>query len=140
MIVIDTNLLLYALDKSSVKNAPAREYIQENFNKVAITHQNIFEALRVITHPNNPLQIDSQKVAKDFLAFVMQFRVISPQIQTTHIALSLIQKYQVRGNEVFDSYLVATALSNRITTIATDNARHMSKYQEIKVVNPFKQL
>lgn len=63
--------------------------------------------------------------------------IIYPRFDTYHIALELIKKYHLKSDQVFDGYLAATALSNGIDTIATDNVKDFKKFKEIKVKNPF---
>ena len=65
-------------------------------------------------------------------------RIISPGFQTHRIALELIKKHQLSSDKIFDAYLVATILSNDITTIATDNVKDFRRITEITILNPFK--
>jgi len=90
--LIDSNIIIYALNSDSVKSNPAQSFLTENALTLIFAQQNTFE---------------------------------------------LIKKYNVSGTEIFDAYLVATALSNNILTIVTDNVKYLSKYKEITVLNPF---
>jgi predicted nucleic acid-binding protein len=136
-VLVDSNILIYALNRSSPKYNGAREFIEKYHNSVYIAHQNIWETLRIVTHPT---YIKSQGKIKANLAekFVNQLNVISPLNSTYFLTIDLIKKYNVSLNSIFDSYLVATMLTHNIDTIVTDNERDFGEFQEIKVYNPFK--
>ena len=63
-------------------------------------------------------------------------RIISPDYKTHNIALELIKKHNLSSNLIFDAYLTATAISNNVYTIATDNVKDFKKF-EIDILNPF---
>src|SRR5689334_22871111 len=131
--LIDSNILVYALNESSHKYSAARRFLTDNQDDLVITQQNIFETIRILTHSKyqRPLT-PSQAITA--LSKITEFAtVIHPTSETVDIAFALIQKHNVTGSEVFDAYLVATALSHNFTSIATDNTKHLAKYSEIKV-------
>jgi predicted nucleic acid-binding protein len=63
--------------------------------------------------------------------------VISPTLETHFLAVELIKKHKLTADKIFDAYLAATAISNSLSTIATDNERDFKKLEVIKVYNPF---
>jgi predicted nucleic acid-binding protein len=63
--------------------------------------------------------------------------IITPTPESIFLVREFIDKHNLKGNKIFDAYLVATAMSNNIFSIATDNVRDFSIYKEIKVINPF---
>ncbi|HEX8932354.1 MAG TPA: PIN domain-containing protein [Patescibacteria group bacterium] len=134
--LIDTNILIYAINADSPKNKVAQEFIQNNVKNLEVAHQNIFESLRVLTHPkfSHPMK---QKEAQDAVfAIVDACRIIIPNYKTHYLALEFIKEHNLLGNRIFDAYLAATALSNGIMKIATDNVKDFQKF-EISLVNPF---
>lgn len=62
--------------------------------------------------------------------------IITPDYRTHNIALELIKKHNLSAYLIFDAYLAATAISNNITSIATDNVKDFKKF-EIDILNPF---
>ena len=62
--------------------------------------------------------------------------IIAPDYKTHLITLEFIMQFHLRADRIFDAYLAATALSNDITTIATDNEKDFQKYP-LTVINPF---
>lgn len=135
--IIDSNILVFSIDKLSIKHKTAQKFLQENFGSLEIAHQNIFETLRVITYPKlpNPMKIRDAVSAIERILGVCT--IVSPSWKTHIIALELIKKYRLSSDMVFDAYLTATAISNNIRIIATDNVRDFTKFKEIKVINPF---
>lgn len=135
--IVDSNILVYSIDKYSPKHSKAQKFLEENLNILEIAHQNIFETLRVITYPKfpNPMKL---KDAIDAVERILKVcSIISPNWKTQSITLELIKKYKLSSDIIFDAYLAATALSNGINTIATDNVKDFKRFREIKVINPF---
>ena len=47
--LVDTNILVYAINLSASKHELARNFLRNEFQNVVIAHQNILESLRVLT-------------------------------------------------------------------------------------------
>lgn len=135
--LIDSNLLIYSLNNASPKQSSAQYFLQQNVKELCIAQQNIFETLRIITHSKFPHPFSIGYAVKAVEKITQTAKLISPTHETPAIAFELIKKYNIQGTEVFDAYLVATALSHNISQIATDNVKHLGKYQEIRVISPF---
>ena len=135
--LVDSNILIYALNTASPKCRQSQIFLSENGSKLVIAQQNIMETLRVITHSRFEFPFSREQALRAVQEISSVVSIIQPYFQTTEIALRLIAKYQISGNQIFDAYLVATALSHKITHIVSDNSRHLKKYSEVVVVNPF---
>lgn len=135
--IIDSNILVYSIDKNSEKHERAQEFLKENVDSLEISHQNIFETLRVITHPKLPIPMHVDDAIEAVEHILKACRIVSPNWRTARIALELIKKYKLSSDLVFDAYLVATAISNDITTIATDNVKDLQKFPQVTLLNPF---
>lgn len=135
--IVDSNILVYSIDKLSTKHKQAQKFLQENLGTLEITHQNIFETLRVITYSKfpNPMKIEDALDAVEQILRVCD--IICPNWKTQSLAIELIKKYKISSDMVFDAYLAATALSNGIYEIATDNTRDFEKFKQLKIINPF---
>ena len=138
--LVDTNILVYAVNTAASHHEDARDFLRREYQQVVIAHQNILESLRVLTHSTFPTPLSVNKTLKITEDFSSTFRVISPKDETIFVFHELIQKYSCVSNTIFDAYLVATALTNGITTIATENERHFRIFKEITVLNPFTDL
>ncbi len=135
--LIDSNLLIYAINADSPKHRSAQEFSKESLGELEIAHQNILETIRVLTHQkfSKPMRLKDALLA---IHAVIKFcRVISPTQTAYYLALELISKHKLVGNRIFDAYLAATAMSNGIDIIATDNTADFKKFTALKIINPF---
>jgi len=135
--LIDSNLLIYALNSSSPKHRQAQAFLQAHQENLVFAHQNIFETLRILTHPKFPTPFSVEKAIKAVQKITDQANIIYPTSETPAIAFELLKKYRVKGSEIFDAYLIATALSHGLSEVVSDNTKHLKKYQEIAITNPF---
>jgi len=134
--LVDSNILVYSINKSSPKHKKAQKFLQENINQIVIAHQNIFETLRVLTYKKFPSPMTSLSAIEAVTRITKFVKIISPDYKTHHITLEYIKKYKISSNHIFDAYLAATAISNNVKMIATDNNKDF-KFFDIKVINPF---
>ncbi len=134
--LIDSNILVYAINSSSPKHKLAKNFLEENSNDLVVAHQNIFETLRVLTHPKFPSPMSPNNALAAVNGIINVCRIISPDYKTHNIALEMIKKYTLSADLVFDAYLAATAISNNIYVIATDNVKDFKKF-DIDIINPF---
>ncbi|MBI4066482.1 type II toxin-antitoxin system VapC family toxin [Candidatus Gottesmanbacteria bacterium] len=135
--LIDTNLIIYAINTASPKHSRAQQFLRDNQNLLAVAHQNILESIRVLTHEKFSHPMTFAKAEKAVMAIVSVMAIISPAEETLPIALMLMEKYAQAANRIFDVYLVATMLTHGIKEIATDNDRDFNVLKEISVFNPF---
>lgn len=135
--LLDSNILVYAINHASPKHKLAQRFIAENVSDLTIAHQNIFETLRVLTHPKFPSPMKTAQALEAVERITRTCQIIHPDEKTYHLTLLLIKKYKLSSDRIFDAYLAATALSNDISTIATDNTRDFKVFSEISVFNPF---
>ena len=130
--LVDSNIVVYAINSTSPKHIKAQKFLQNNLDNLELAHQNIFETLRVLTHPKFPHPM-KPKDATLALERIMEIcMIIHPDYRTHQITLELIKKYQISSDKIFDGYLVATALSNNIDTIVTDNVKDLGKLRKLK--------
>src|SRR3989344_6097537 len=116
--LVDTNILVYAINADSSRHKTAKAFLNEFKTDLEVAHQNILESLRVLTHPKYSKVMNAKDALEAVLSITSAYRLISPALQTVYIALELIKKYHFKSDQVFDCYLTATALSNNIDTIA----------------------
>lgn len=135
--IIDSNILVYSINKRSPKHKKAQKFLLDNMGNLEVAHQNIFESIRILTHSKFPNPMKINDALKAIEGLLEGCTIISPNWKTHNIALLLIKKYRLSSDIVFDAYLVATALSNDIDIIATNNAKDFKKFTELKIINPF---
>jgi predicted nucleic acid-binding protein len=137
MILLDSNIIVYSLNNSSPKQAKSQKFIKDNLSGLCLSHQNILESIRVLTHTKflNPMPV--RKANDAVWTIAESLKVISPNQEALFLVRELIDKYHLSENKIFDAYLVATAMANEIFTIATDNVRDFKTFKEIGVIDPF---
>ena len=137
MIALDTNILIYLLVKSQAEHPRARRWIEANRDALAITHTNIAELLRLLTHPRvfpRPLNLVSATQLID--EFIRAFDVtVLEESETWWSALGELAKNMpdVRGNEVFDARIALCLQFNGIKEVCTLDS-DFSKYPFLKVM------
>lgn len=137
LILIDSNILVYAINNSSPKNRTAQSFLQSNIEVLALAHQNILESLRVLTHNKFPHPMPAEEAERAISDVARVCRIITPDRLTYQILLDLLKKYKLAGDKIFDAYLAATAVANGINTIATDNTKDFDIIEEVSTLNPF---
>ena len=135
--LIDSNILIYAINTDSPKHKKSQQFLQENLRNLEIAHQNILEAIRVLTHQKFSKPMGLKMALAAIQAISKSCRIISPSQTTYYLWLELINEHALAGNRIFDAYLAATALSSGIDIIATDNVSDFKKFKGLKIINPF---
>ncbi len=136
--LVDSNILIYAVNSDSPKNKRAIAFLKQE-KKLVIAHQNILESLRVLTHPKFSRPMTPTDAQISVSAITEACSILLPNEKTHYLAMELINKHHLVGNRIFDAYLAATAMSNGIMKIATDNEKDFKKFGTT-VFNPFDSL
>lgn len=137
LILIDSNILIYAINRASPKHRQAQEYLRKNLSDLCIAHQNILETIRVLTHPKfaSPMTPDAAVVA--VMAVADNARIIAPDLAAIYVLQEFVRKHSLSGDKIFDAYLAATAMTAGVSTIATDNTKDFKNFSAVTVLNPF---
>ncbi len=135
-ILVDTNIIIYAINRSSPKHTAAQDYLQKHQRDLVVAHQNCIEAIRVLTHPKFSSPMTASRAQQAIAAISSHIELIYPTIETYEFFSELLHKYLRTGNGVFDLYLVATMLSHDVVSIATDNLKDFVGIGEIRATNP----
>ena len=138
--LVDANILLFAIDKTSAFHLPAAEWLTRVLNgsrRVAIPWQSFAAFLRISTHPRaaeRPLSPDEAwSYAEDWLAAE---QVWIPQATERHAEIlgSLVRAYQLRGNLISDAQLAALAIEHGLTVCSADT--DFARFREVRWENP----
>ena len=136
LFLIDTNILVYAIDKQEgTKNLKAKEIINKCWlgsENLAVSAQNLSEFVFVST---KKAKLDF-KQAKDIVEYVVEFggfKKINYSAETILQAIDIANEFKM---PFWDSLLAATMRENGIFNIYTENAKDF-KMPWIKAVNPF---
>ena len=130
-IVIDTNIFIYAYDIGSPFHQKAAHLLTDNAYEFYTTTKNISEYFAVLSKQNAPFPLVWQ-FYEDLKANTI---ILYPTYKSLTVLESLLQKYQPRGNKIFDLEIVSIALAHPVTTIATVNTKDFDPFSEIAVLS-----
>ena len=140
MILIDSNILIYAHNESSAQHARARDWLVQQFNgatQVGLPWQCILSFLRITTNPRafpNPISIlDAWRHVSAWFARQIVWTP-NPTERHSAILVSLLTQVPVQGNFVMDAHLAALAIEHGLTLCTADN--DFAKFPGLRWYNP----
>ena len=138
--LLDANLLLYAVHKRADRHDQAVAWMTEKLNggiRVGFPWQSIIAFLRISTHPRafqRPLDSSSAwERVTDWLSAPVSW-VPEPGPEYPRILGELIQSYGLGGNMVPDAALAALAIEHGVTLMSTDT--DFARFRELRWENP----
>jgi len=134
-VLIDTNVLIYAIDKSSSYHLWASRFFNDTSFSCYTTSKNLSELLCVLTRGPEPA-LAIEEALNAVKVFVTHCRVLYPDSTSWQLLSDWVIKYSVRGLLVHDYEIASIAVSHGITTIATVNRGDFKKITEIAVLSP----
>jgi predicted nucleic acid-binding protein len=137
MMLVDSNVLIYAINTSSPKKENSQTFLQTHRSEIAIAQQNILECLWFLTHAKFQEPMTIPEAIDALERITLHCRIITPNELTVNITMNLVRDYVLKADKIFDAYLAATALSWGIDKIATYDTKDFKRIKEIKVINPF---
>jgi predicted nucleic acid-binding protein len=141
-ILLDTNILVHAYNKSSPNQKQASKILKQALNdeiNAYLTSQVIYEFYAVVTNPKRvecPMSIDE---AADLCADLWGCREIEkvvPTQKTPHEVFKLTKELKLSKGGIFDCIIAITAKENNIDLIYSENINDFKSYDFIKVINP----
>ncbi len=133
-VLIDTNILVYAIDRDSAFFQKARHLLQESGFSLVTTSKNLVEFLAVVTKPTGYGL--SNEVALDILADIIQgIEILYPTQESIAIFLELVNRYQPKGPRVHDIEIISIGLANNVFEVATFNTADFKSVREISLVD-----
>lgn len=138
--LLDANLLLYAIDERAARHEVARAWLTEQLNgarRIGIPWQSLAAFLRIATHPRafeRPLApAVAWAQATDWLAAPAAW-IPAPGPSHAELLGGLIERYQVASNLVPDAQLAALALEHGLTVCSADT--DFARFKEVRWANP----
>ncbi len=144
MFAIDTNILVYAHNKSSVFNEEASEFLEWKMNlrdangnlTVCIPSQVLMEFINVITRQNiqSPLSLpEAINIIQDYLD--SDIRIINQKETQIQTFIELLSSVTTRKT-IFDIVLTATLKDNNISGLYTVNVNDFKEFDFLDIKNP----
>ncbi len=140
--LLDTNILVYAADKSSPFHKAAVNLRNRGMNgeiPLCISPQVLNEFFAIITAPKRVANPRSQEDARREMEKYLNSQSILkiyPGGEVIRKIIELLKRYKVTRQEIFDLQLVATMLLNNVSRIYTYNSDDFDKYEELEVLEP----
>ena len=142
MVLLDTNVLVYALDEECPHHDRSRVVVERAANGeggYCISSQTLSEFFAVVTNPRRVKKPRSATEAVDAIETFLArpgITVLSVQPEVTTRWLALIRQAPVTGATVFDVQLAATALEAGVSKVCTFNAADFLRIKGIEVITP----
>jgi len=139
-VIIDANVLLYAVDADSTFHDAARSWLEDALNgpaRVGLPWASLLAFQRISTHPRasaNPL---SPRQAWSYIADWTDADatwVPAPGSQHSEILRRLIIDGDLRGNLVTDAHLAALAIEHGVGVCSMDS--DFARFPQLTWVNP----
>jgi uncharacterized protein len=140
--IVDANVLLYAVDASSSFHAPARDWLESSLNepsRVGLPWASLLAFQRIATHPRASASPLSPAEAWSFIADWLDADatwVPVPGERHAEIISDLIVAGDLRGNLVTDAHLAALAIENGVEICSTDS--DFARFPQVTWVNPIR--
>ena len=138
--LIDANLLLYAVDVAAPAHARANAWLTERLNgdqRVGMPWESLTAFVRIVTHPRastRPLgAIEAWGYVEDWLG-VANVWIPGPTDRHAEVFGSLVQRYRITGNLVPDAHLAALAVEHGLEVCSADT--DFARFAEIRWHNP----
>ena len=139
--LLDANLLLYAVDRTSRFHEAAADWLTEQLNgprRVGIPWQSLVAFLRISTHPRaseSPLTPeDAVRYVEDWLAADAVWTPV-PGPRHGELLADLIERHELRGNLLSDAHLAALAVEHGLPLASADS--DFARFTELRWINPF---
>ena len=140
MILIDANLLIYAIDTDSQSHRKARRWLEKTLSEtrqVGLPWIVVLAFLRITTHPRimrNPLSPEKALVYVESFLEQPVVRPVGPGRNHWQILQNLLRSTGTAGNLTSDAHIAALALEHGYSVFSADN--DFKRFPGITHVNP----
>ena len=128
-VLVDTNVFVYALDKTSIYNKQAEEILTNDNLTLFTTTKNISEIFAI----TSKLNVSRTITYSLYSEIKRNIGILFPTNESLSIFEKLIKKYKPVGNIVFDVEIVSIMLSYNISKIATFNVKDFKNIEEVEL-------
>jgi toxin-antitoxin system PIN domain toxin len=138
--LVDANLLLYAVDEESPHHRASYEWLSSALNgerRVGLPWSTLSAFLRIVTHPRATASPLTPGEAWRFVEEWLDCEVAwIPQPGARHASVlgDLIQRYDLRANMISDAQFAALAHEHGLTVYSADT--DFARFREVRWINP----
>lgn len=138
--IVDANLLIYAVDSSSPFHRRTSGWLADQLNgaaRVGLPWESTTAFLRVVTHPRasaHPLTPSrAWRFVEEWLAAPAAW-VPTPGGRHASVLGELVERYRLAGNLIPDAHLAALALEHAVPLASADT--DFARFSELRWLNP----
>lgn len=142
MMLVDANLLLYAVNSAATQHEAARRWLDAMLSgteEVGFAWPAILAFLRIATHPGlfpRPLSVQVATAKMDAWLAQPVSRVLDPATEHWMRFAELLRQTQCTGNLIQDAHLAAMAIERGATLCSTD--ADFSRFSDLRWLNPLR--
>jgi uncharacterized protein len=139
-LIVDANVLLYAVDTSSPFHKSAKDWLEHSLNepvRIGLPWASLLAFQRISTHPRASASPLSPSQAWSFVADWLDADAVwvpVPGERHAEIISDLIVAGDLRSNLVTDAHLAALAIEHGVGVCSTDS--DFARFPQITWVNP----
>ena len=140
--IVDANILLYAVDESSDFHRPARTWLEEALNgpgRVGLPWPTLTAFLRISTHPRAARDPLTAREAWDFIADWLDASsawIPKPGPRHAEVFRRLSVDVGLQGNLISDAHLAALAIEHGVGICSADS--DFARFPGLAWVNPLR--
>jgi predicted nucleic acid-binding protein len=142
-IFFDTNVLVYAHDRSSIHHVDSASLLAKVFEgkiQGILAEQNIIELYRILTDATamtgKPLTPAQSKDLLDTTYLGSTFQIHYPTLPTIQETLSLAVKKTIKSAKIFDARIAVLAIDANVDYLATYNIKDFTNIDKIVPITP----
>ena len=137
---VDTNVLVYAVNESSVFNSGTRKLLKKLIREktqIIITWQNLTEFYAIVTDKKRfPRPMSPLETAK-YIGSCLdggEYGLVLPNVQTGSGFLRMIKRVKPVGQRIYDVFLAATLVSKGVERLITGNKKDFAGIAGLEAV------
>ena len=140
MLVVDVNVLLYALDRDSPRHATCLKWLERAgaaLEPVGVSSQTTAAVLRIATQPGMASRVMSPAAVIDFLEDVRNLPAVGavePGPGHWPVFAKLVLQHDLRRGDLTDGWLAALALELGAKLVTTDGG--FARFRGLHVIDP----
>mgnify|MGYP006447084787 FL=1 len=134
-LVLDTNILVYALDRDSEYHSRVLRLLSNDDHILYTTSKNLSEYYAVVTRGDDP-KLTPQEALQDIKQFIDHFNIIHSTKNSLSILQTLISSHSPKGLKIHDFEIAAIALSNGLKHMTTINKKDFKSINGLEVFTP----
>lgn len=138
--LIDANLLIYAVDSTVPEHRKASYWLTAQLNgdrRVGLPWESLTAFLRITTHPRATAEPLTPAVAWGFVHDWLRLDLVwTPTVTARHadVLAGLLARYRISGNLVPDAHLAALAIEHGLEICSADT--DFARFTEVRWRNP----